>query len=69
MENIIGILPSDMTIIDTFMGTNTTGIACLKLNRNYLGIEIDKTYYEIAKQRVAEALKQKELNIETKNSE
>ena len=34
-----------------------------------MGFEIDKNYYEIAKQRVAEALDKKELNIETKNSE
>ena len=46
MENIIGILPENMTIIDCFMGANTTGLACKNLGRNYIGIEIDKTYYE-----------------------
>lgn len=51
MKNIIGILPEDKIIIDCFMGTNTTGIACKLLNRNYIGIEIDKTYYDEAVKR------------------
>ena len=43
MKNIIGILPKNMVIIDCFMGTNTTGIACKILGRDYIGIEIDET--------------------------
>ena len=54
MRNIIGILPSDYTIIDPFMGSGTTGIACKQLNRNFIGIEIDKDYFEIAKKRIEE---------------
>lgn len=54
MEKIIGILPEDATIIDTFMGSGTTGVACKKLNRNFIGIEIDKEYYKIAKERIEE---------------
>lgn len=46
MKNIIGVLPEDMTIIDCFMGSNTTGIACKELDRDYIGIEIDETYYK-----------------------
>ena len=52
MERIIGILPNDITIIDPFMGSGTTGVACKKLNRNFIGIELDKTYFEIAKNRI-----------------
>lgn len=52
MENIIGILPEEYTILDPFMGSGTTGLACKKLNRNFIGIEIDKEYYEIAKRRI-----------------
>ena len=52
MERIIGILPNDITIIDPFMGSGTTGVACKKLNRNFIGIELDKTYFEIAKDRI-----------------
>ena len=54
MENIIGILPKDALIIDTFMGSGTTGLACKKMDRDFIGIEIDKEYYEIAKNRLIE---------------
>ena len=56
-------------ILDCYCGSGTTLVGAIKTNRNFIGFEINKTYYEIAKQRVAEALRQKELNIETKNSE
>ena len=43
--------PNDI-ILDPFMGTGTTGIACKKLNREFIGIELDETYYKIAKERI-----------------
>ncbi len=52
MKNIIGILPKDSTIIDPFMGSGTTGIACKQLGRDFIGCEIDKEYYELAKERI-----------------
>jgi DNA modification methylase len=52
MKNIIGILPEDKTIIDPFMGSGTTGVACKELNRNFIGIELDPQYFEIAKKRI-----------------
>ena len=55
MERIIGILPNDITIIDPFMGSGTTGVACKKLNRNFIGIELDKNYFDIAKERIDNA--------------
>ena len=39
-------------ILDFAMGSGTTGVACVNLNRNFIGIEIDKKYYEIAKERI-----------------
>ena len=39
-------------VFDGFMGVGTTAIACINTNRNYIGFEIDKTYYEIAKNRI-----------------
>ena len=47
------------TILDPFMGSGTTGVACRMLRRKFIGIEIDKTYFDIAKQRIQNA--QKEL--------
>jgi DNA modification methylase len=42
------------TIIDPFMGTGTTGLACLNTNRNFIGIEMDEKYYCISKDRIDE---------------
>jgi DNA modification methylase len=54
MKRIIGILPTDYTIVDPFMGSGTTGLACKLLNRNFIGIEMDVEYYDIAQQRIRE---------------
>lgn len=40
------------TVLDPFMGTGSCGVACKKLGRSFIGIEIDKKYYEIAKERI-----------------
>ena len=40
------------TVLDFTMGSGTTGIACKKLNRNFIGIERDKEYFEIARERI-----------------
>ena len=42
-------------VLDPFMGLGTTAIACLNTNRNFIGIEIDDEYFELAKQRISEA--------------
>lgn len=39
-------------ILDCFMGLGTTGISCKKLNRNFIGIEINEEYFNIAKERI-----------------
>ena len=52
MKRIIGILPEDKIIIDPFMGTGTTGVACKILGRDFVGIEMDKEYFNIAKERI-----------------
>ena len=41
-------------ILDPFMGSGTTGLACKNLKRNFIGMELDREYFEIAKKRIAE---------------
>ena len=40
------------TVLDPFMGSGTTGVACKNLNRNFIGIELDPEYFKIAKERI-----------------
>ena len=40
------------TVLDFTMGSGTTGVACKNLNRNFIGIELDKKYFDIAKERI-----------------
>ena len=40
------------TVMDIFMGSGTTGVASVNMGRNFIGIEIDKHYFEMAKQRI-----------------
>lgn len=47
------------TVLDNCMGSGTTGVACVNTNRNFVGIEIDDKYFEIAKQRINELQKTK----------
>lgn len=40
------------TVLDFTMGSGTTGVACKNLNRGFIGIELDKHYFEISKSRL-----------------
>ena len=44
------------TVLDSCMGSGTTGVACKNLNRNFIGIELDPTYFNIAKERIEKVL-------------
>lgn len=56
------------TILDPFMGSGTTGLACIKAAKKFIGIERDEKYFSIACRRIEEAYKQPDLFIEpTKN--
>ncbi len=43
---------SNATVLDPFMGVGSTGVACENLNRNFIGIELDDKYFQIAKERI-----------------
>lgn len=45
---------TNQLVLDPFMGSGTTGVACKELGRSFIGIELDKNYFEIAKQRISE---------------
>jgi hypothetical protein len=47
------------TILDPFMGSGTTGVACVRTNRRFLGIEKEEKYFEIAKRRIQDELTRK----------
>lgn len=49
------------TILDFTMGSGSTGVACRETNRNFIGIELEPKYYEIAEQRINEAKAQRRL--------
>jgi DNA modification methylase len=53
--------PAGATIFDPFMGSGTTGVACVQLGRNFIGCEIDEKYFEIAKRRIEQAAMQEPL--------
>ena len=43
-------------VLDCFMGSGSTGVACVNTNRNFIGIELDEGYFNIAKKRIEEAV-------------
>jgi site-specific DNA-methyltransferase (adenine-specific) len=52
------------TVLDPFMGSGTTGVACVKTGRKFIGIEIDPTYFDIACKRIEAATLQLRLPLE-----
>jgi DNA modification methylase len=48
-------VPEGATVLDPYMGSGSTGVACMQTGRNFIGIEIDEGYCEIARRRIAEA--------------
>jgi DNA modification methylase len=61
MQWCLGFLPESQTILDPFMGSGTTGVACVNLGRKFIGIELDPGYFDIAVKRIEEAYKQPRL--------
>ena len=61
IENlIINSSQENDTILDCFMGSGTTGVACKNLNRNFIGIELDEKYFNIAKERINNAVRKEQ---------
>lgn len=56
---------ADETILDPFMGSGTTGVACVKLGLKFIGIELDEAYFDIACKRISDAMKQPDMFIQS----
>ncbi len=54
---------TDRTILDPFMGSGTTGVACVQLGRKFIGIELDAGYFDIACKRIADEVARPRLDL------
>jgi len=63
MKWCIDFLPDSKIIVDPFMGSGTTGVACAIRGRSFIGIERDERYFEIACRRIEQAYQQQDLFV------
>ena len=61
MEEIISITDDDARVLDPFMGSGSTGVACMNLGRKFIGIELERRYFDIACERIEKAYAQGKL--------
>ena len=54
-------------ILDPFMGSGTTGVACAKMGRSFIGIELDPDYFDISCKRIEEAYRQPDMFVQINN--
>ena len=57
LDHILSWSNENDTVLDPFMGSGTTGVACMNTGRRFIGMELDKNYFDIAVNRIAEAQK------------
>lgn len=62
----MSISPDGGTVMDMFMGSGSTGVACVNTGRKFIGMELDPGYFEVAKQRIEEAQAQARLAWNTR---
>lgn len=60
MKWCLSFLAAGCTVLDPYAGSGTTGVACVQTGRNFIGIEIDPHYHQIAEARIAKALREVE---------
>ena len=64
MERLIEMTSlNEQIILDPFLGSGTTGVACVQTGRHFIGIEIDPTYFAIAERRIKEAQAQPRMEV------
>ena len=64
MKWVIDLCPKANTILDPFMGSGTTGVAAVQMGRSFIGIEREKSYFDIACERIEKAQLQTDMFIE-----
>jgi DNA modification methylase len=64
MQWCLGYLADAKTILDPFMGSGTTGVACVREGRKFIGIEIDEGYFDIACRRIADEASRPRMFVE-----
>ena len=61
-EWCLGYIPDSAgTVLDPYMGSGSTGVACMNVGRKFIGIEIERKYFDIACERISQAQKQQRL--------
>ena len=69
MGAIIDKLPPGCTVLDPFMGSGTTGLACIRTGRRFVGIEKDPAHYATALERIQRELSQGDLFLDSPNKQ
>jgi len=69
MQWCLSFLPDSKLILDPFMGSGTTGVACVKEGRSFIGVELDEDYFEIACKRIQDAYDRPDMFIEAEKEE
>ena len=64
MMPFVQLVDADEIVLDPFMGSGTTGVACAKLGRKFIGIELEPKYFDIACKRIEQAYDQPDMFIE-----
>lgn len=54
MDQLVRVVPEGSVILDPFMGSGTTGVACVRSGRSFIGVELDDYYYQVAQRRITE---------------
>jgi site-specific DNA-methyltransferase (adenine-specific)/modification methylase len=63
MKWVIELCPKSQTILDPFMGSGTTGVACVNMKKQFIGIEKEQKYFDIACKRIEQAYAQGDMFI------
>lgn len=63
LEDLVSMAPPGGLVLDPFMGSGSTGEACVRAGRRFVGVEVDVHYFEVARQRLERALAQPGLGI------